>query len=162
MMTWLCDTFHCLHSLYTLIAPDQQERIVRSLIDVWRHERFMPDGRSHNHNGRVQGGSNSDNVLVDAYVKGMRGSINWTEGYLAMKTDAEVVLYNNFEFEDPTGSMKEGREALPDWLEYGYVATNFGRSLSKTVDYSLNDFALSQVAKGEAPGEFAKYQNRSA
>jgi hypothetical protein len=33
----------------------------------------MLDSRSHNHNGRVQGGSNADNVLADAYVKGMRG-----------------------------------------------------------------------------------------
>jgi putative alpha-1,2-mannosidase len=49
----LWDTFRCLHSLYTLILPSRQEGIVRALIDIWRHERFMPDGRSHNYNGRV-------------------------------------------------------------------------------------------------------------
>jgi len=158
----LWDIFRCLHSLYTLIVPDRQEGIVRSLIDIWRHERFMPDGRSHNHNGRVQGGSNADNVVADAYAKGMRGGTNWTDGYRAMKTNAEVIPYNNFDFEDPTGSTKEGRGALPDWLQYGYVTTNFGRSLSKAVDYSLNDFTLSQVAKGEAPEDVAKYLNHSA
>jgi putative alpha-1,2-mannosidase len=109
----------------------------------------------------VQGGSNSDNVLADAYVKGLRGGINWTDGYLAMKTNAEMVPYNNFDFEDPTGSTKEGRGALTDWLKYGYVTPNFGRSLSKTVEYSMNDFALSQVARGEAPQDVGLYMNRS-
>lgn len=48
------DTFRCLNSLYLLIEPDIEEGIVRSLIDIWRHERFMPDGRSSNYNGRVR------------------------------------------------------------------------------------------------------------
>ena len=156
------DTFRCLNSLYLLIEPDREEGIVRSLIDIWRYERFMPDGRSGNYNGRVQGGSNADNILADAYVKGLVGGINWTDGYAAMKTDAEVVPYNNFDPEDLTGSTKEGRGALPDWLDYGFITPNFSRSVSKTVEYSLNDFALSQVAAGIAPQDQAKYLNRSA
>ncbi|KAI0137933.1 glycoside hydrolase family 92 protein [Hypoxylon sp. NC0597] len=156
------DTFRCLHPLLTLIQPKVQIEIVRALIDIWRFERFMPDGRSHNFNGRVQGGSNSDNVLADAYVKGLRDGINWTDGYAAMRTNAEVQPYNNFDFEDPTGSTKEGRGALQDWKQYGYVTPDRGRCLSKTVEYSLNDFSLSQVARGEAPGDVVKYLNRSA
>ncbi|KAI1462683.1 glycoside hydrolase family 92 protein [Annulohypoxylon moriforme] len=156
------DTFRCLHPLLTLIQPKTQVGIVRALIDIWRFERFMPDGRSRNFNGRVQGGSNSDNVLADAYVKGLQGGINWTDGYAAMKTNAELQPYNNFDFEDPTGSTKEGRGALNDWKQYGYVTPAKGRCLSKTVEYSLNDFSLSQVAKGEAPEDTMKYLNRSA
>ena len=158
----LWDTFRCLNPMYNLMEPEVEEGIVRSLIDIWRHERFMPDGRSSFYNGRVQGGSNADNVLADAYVKGLRGGINWTDGYLAMKTDAEVVPYNNFDSEDLTGSTKEGRGALLDWLQYGYVTPNYGRSISKTVEYSLNDFSLYQVAQGEMPGDAATYLNRSA
>lgn len=148
--------------MYLLLEPEVEEQIVRSLIDIWRHERFMPDGRSSFYNGRVQGGSNADNVLADAYVKGLQGAINWTDGYMAMKTDAEVVPYNNLDSEDLTQSTKEGRGALPDWLAYGYVTPNFGRSISKTVEYSLNDFSLFQVAKGEMPNDAATYLNRSA
>ncbi|KAI1400032.1 glycoside hydrolase family 92 protein [Hypoxylon fuscum] len=156
------DTFRCLHPLLTLIQPKAQIEIVRAMIDIWRFERFMPDGRSRNLNGRVQGGSNSDNVLADAYVKGLQGGINWPDGYAAMKTNAEVQPYNNFDFEDPTGSTKEGRGALQDWKQYGYVTPARGRCLSKTVEYSLNDFSLSQVARGEAPEDVVKYLNRSA
>ncbi|KAM5475467.1 hypothetical protein MauCBS54593_001156 [Microsporum audouinii] len=156
------DTFRCLNSFYLLTEPQRAAETIRSLIDIWRYERFMPDGRCGNANGRVQGGSNADNILSDAYVKGLQKGINWTDGYLAMKTDAEVVPYNNFDTADPTGSTKEGRGALPDWLEYGYVTPNFGRSISRTVEYSLNDFALSQVAKDLAPEDYDKYLNRSA
>ncbi|KAJ4352409.1 uncharacterized protein N0V89_007757 [Didymosphaeria variabile] len=131
----LWDTFRTLHPLLTLIEPERQVDIVRAMIDIWRHERFMPEGRSHNHNGRVQGGSNSDNVLADAYVKGLK---------------------------DPSGSTKEGRGGLQDWKKYGYVTPDRGRCLSKTVDYALNDFSLSQVARGQAPEDVAVYLNRSA
>lgn len=158
----LWDTFRCLNSLWSLIEPDHAAGMVRSLIDIWRYERFMPDGRSSNYNGRVQGGSNADNVLADAYVKGLKG-INWTDGYAAMKTDAEVLPYNNFDLEDRTQSTKEGRGALLDWLSYGFITPNYGRSISKTVEYSLNDFALSQVALGLGlTSDYKTYLNRSA
>jgi len=86
-----------------------------------------------------------------------------------MKTNAELVPYNTFDAGDPTGSVKEGRGALPDWLNLGFISlydsvagTGFGRSISRTVEYGLNDFALSQVAKYLAPEEHMKYFNRSA
>lgn len=95
-------------------------------------------------------------------MKGLRSGINWTDGYAAMKTDAEVMPYNTFDSEDLSQSTKEGRGALPDWLSYGFVTPTYGRSISKTVEYSLNDFALSQVAKDLAPEDYQKYLNRSA
>jgi putative alpha-1,2-mannosidase len=73
-----------------------------------------------------------------------------------MVKNAEVLP--NLKYKD-----KEGRAALTDWLELGYVAQDRNeRCISRTVEYSLNDFALSQVAQGEAPGDVDKYLNRSA
>ncbi|KAF4222888.1 hypothetical protein CNMCM8980_006619 [Aspergillus fumigatiaffinis] len=144
------DIFRCTVSFYHIFQPTYYESMIRGLIDIWRHQGFLPDGRSGNYNGLVQGGSNADNVLADAYVKGLRGSINWTDGYAAMKTDAEVVPYNTFDPKDLSASTKEGRGALGDWLELGYVSQDRNtRCISRTVEYSLNDFALSQVASGE-------------
>jgi putative alpha-1,2-mannosidase len=92
-------------------------------------------------------------VLADAYTKGLRGAINWTAGYAAMVKDAEV---------STNGSNKEGRGALDDWLTYGYLTEASERSISRTVEYALNDFALSQVAKEEKPEDVVKYLKRSA
>lgn len=158
----LWDTFRCTVSLYHLIQPEAYEGQIRSLIDIWRYEGYMPDGRSGNWNGIVQGGSNADNVLADAYIKGLRGAINWTDGYLAMKKNAEVTPYNTFSNVDPSASVKEGRGALDDWKRLGYVSLSNTRCISRTVEYSLNDYALSVVAAGEAPEDVQKYLNRSA
>jgi putative alpha-1,2-mannosidase len=159
----LWDIFRNTVSLYHLIQPEYYKGMIRSLIDIWRHEGFMPDGRSGNYNGLVQGGSNSDNVLADAYIKGLREGINWTDGYAAMVKNAEVQPANTFSYDDPTGSVKEGRGALYDWLALGYVSSDKStRGISRTVEYALNDFSLSQVAKDIAPGDVQKYLVRSA
>lgn len=165
------DMFRCTASLYCLIQPANYVSMIRSLIDIWRYEGYMPDGRSGNYNGLVQGGSNADNVLADAYVKGLGKdtddpsmTINWTAGFQAMLKDAEVQPYNTFSPLDQTGSLKEGRGSLYDWIPLGYVANDSStRSISKTVEYSLNDYALSVVAAGEGTqDDVEKYLNRSA
>ncbi|PVH93969.1 glycoside hydrolase family 92 protein [Periconia macrospinosa] len=157
------DLFRNQVSLWHLIQPSYYESMIRSLIDMFRHEGWVPDGRSGNYNGLVQGGSNADNVFADAYVKGLRGAINWTEGYAAVKKNGEVLPFFDQNPVDPQGSLKEGRSALDDWIPLGYVsADRNSRAVSKTVEYSLNDFALAQIAAGVEPGDREKYLQRSA
>ncbi|RDW61377.1 hypothetical protein BP5796_11269 [Coleophoma crateriformis] len=156
------DLFRCTTALLHILQPVAYEEYIRSLIDIFRYEGYMPDARSSNFNGATQGGSNADNVLADAYVKGVRGAINWEDGYAAMVKDAEVTPPNNNDPRDLSGSTAQGRGALPDWLEYGYITPTFGRSVSRAVEYAVNDFALYQVASGL--GNFSdaeKYLNRS-
>lgn len=156
------DLFRCTTALLHVLQPTAYEEYIRSLIDIYRHDGWMPDARSSNYNGATQGGSNADNVLADAYVKGVRGAVNWQDGYAAMVQDAEVTPPNNYDPRDPTGSTAQGRGALPDWLEYGYITPAFGRSVSRAVEYSANDFALYQVASGLGnDADAAKYLNRS-
>ncbi|KAK5136210.1 hypothetical protein LTR08_003817 [Meristemomyces frigidus] len=156
------DLFRCSTSLMHVLQPSAYEEQIRSLIDIWRHEGWLPDARSSDYTGRTQGGSNADNVLADAYVKGVRGLVNWQDGYSAMKTDAEVVPPNNFDPIANDSSTKEGRGALPDWKEYGYITPRFSRAVSRAVEYSANDFGLYQVASGlNIADDAAKYLNRS-
>lgn len=157
------DTFRCSTVLFQVVHPEAYEEFIRSLIDIWRFDGYLPDGRSSNYNGRSQGRSNRDNVLADAYVKGLRGFINWKDGYAAMVKDAEVTPANdNPDPMAPGSSTKEGRGALPDWLEHGFITTEFARSASQAVEYAYNDFSLYQVAKGFRNEEDAnKYLNRS-
>jgi putative alpha-1,2-mannosidase len=157
------DLFRNQVSLWHLIQPTYYESMIRSLIDIFKNEGYLPDGRSGNYNGLVQGGSNADNVLADAYVKGLTGKINWTEGYAAVKKDADVQPFFDQNPVDAKGSLKEGRSALNDWIPLGYVSADRStRAVSKTIEYSLNDFAVSQIAAGEAPGEVDLYLQRSA
>jgi predicted alpha-1,2-mannosidase len=158
----LWDTHRCHTSLFQILEPVAHEEFIRSLIDIWRHDGFMPDARSSNFNGRVQGGSNSDNVLADAFVKGVRGAINWEDGFSAMQANAEKVPPNNNDPKSPESSTKEGRGALPDWIQYGYVTPKYARAVSRAVEYSTNDFGLYQVARGlRKNNEAKKYLKRS-
>ena len=100
------------------------------MIDIWRHGGWVSDARSSFYNGAVQGGTNGDNVFADAYVKGVRGKVNWKDAFASMVKNAEEVPPNNHDSRDPTGSTREGRSALPDWLQYGFITPRFSRSVS--------------------------------
>ncbi|KAI9851187.1 MAG: hypothetical protein M1838_004297 [Thelocarpon superellum] len=158
----LWDLFRSHMPLMHILQPVAYEELLRSIIDVWRHEGFMPDGRSSNFNGKTEGGSNADTVLADAYVKGVRGQINWQDGYQAMVTDAEVTPPNNHDPRAPDSSTKEGRGALPDWRQLGYITTRFSRSVSRALEYAGNDFGLAQVAQGLGRASDAEKYLRSS
>ncbi|GAB2915283.1 GH92 family glycosyl hydrolase [Paraburkholderia jirisanensis] len=132
------DTFRSQGPLLTLIAPDRERDAIRSLIDIYRHEGYMPDARSGNTSGRTQGGSNADVMVADAYVKGMTG-IDYATAYAAMQKDAEV---------PPPDPRMVGRGGLADYIRNGYVSTADPRSGSRTVEYAYDDFAIAELACG--------------
>lgn len=101
-------------------------------------------------------------MIADAYVKNLPG-VNWTEAYQAMLKDAEVPPYNSYNPIDLTGGIQQGRGALTDWKSLGYISMDHNtRSISRSIEYSLNDFSLMQLAHDLAPGDVEKYHKRSA
>jgi predicted alpha-1,2-mannosidase len=142
------DLFRCATPLLHVLQPVAYEELLRSIIDVWRHEGWLPDARSSNFNGRTQGGSNADNILADGFVKGVRGQVDWNDAYAAMQTNAEKVPPNNDDPIAPDSSTGQGRGALPDWLQYGYITPKYTRAVTRAVEYAGNDFGLRQVALG--------------
>jgi predicted alpha-1,2-mannosidase len=159
------DTFRTLHPLLTLIAPDKQRDMVRSLVDKYVHRGWMPDATVAGGYGLVQGGTNGDVVVADALAKGLEG-IDYETAYEALKKNAEV---------QPTGpndSVQFGRGGLDDYEEYGYVPVDYdgpdkgqghyGRSASRTMEYAHNDFCVAQVAKALGRREdYERYTARS-
>ena len=137
--------------------------MIQSLIDTQQHLGWLPDCRDALCKGLTQGGSNADNVLVDAYLKGVSDGIDWEDGYAAVVQDAEV---------EPYSWASEGRGGLDSWKSFGYIPVQdfdykgFGtmtRSISRTLEYSYNDFVISELAArlGGRQADVEKYQNRS-
>jgi predicted alpha-1,2-mannosidase len=147
------DTFRTSGPLLTLIAPDREREIVRSLLDIYRHDGWLPDARSGNYNGRTQGGSNAEFLITDAFVKGMEG-IDWATAYAAETNDAE---------NPPADQFKEGRGGLEDWLSLGYVSVEgVDRPGSKQMEYAADDFEIALLAQGLGKtADAAKYRARS-
>jgi len=147
------DTFRSSNPLITLITPSREVDIVNALLQIYKHEGYMPDARSGNCNGRTQGGSNADVLIADAFVKGLKG-INYNLGLEAMLKDACFPPGGNEE--------KEGRGGLIDYNRLGYVSSNFVRAGNRTLEYAYNDFCLAQVAKGiNRNGEYWRFYKQS-
>lgn len=145
------DTFRTLHPLLTMIDPDRQRDMVRSLVDTYEHTGWIPDARIAGASGLVQGGSNAEVLIADAIVKGLQG-IDYDKAYAAIVKDAER------QSPDP---LNVGRE-LEDYRRLGYMSLTQTRSASRTMEYSYDDFAIAQVAERLGHHEDArKYLKRS-
>ena len=146
-----------------MLDPISVSRQVRSLIDTYVHVGWLPDCRMSLCRGYTQGGSNADVVLADAFIKGLKSGIDWDLGYEAVVKDAEI---------EPYDWCCEGRGGLDSWKALGYIPVQdfdykgFGtmtRSLSRTLEYSYNDFVIAQIGNGLGGREtdVEKYTTRS-
>lgn len=133
------DTYRTSTPLITLLEPKREVSIVQALIDIYKHDGYLPDARSGNSNGRTQGGSNAEVVIADAFSKDLQG-IDYETALEAMLKDATVPPGGNEE--------AEGRGGLLPYLQLGYIPYGIPRSGNRTVEYSLCDYAIAQVAKG--------------
>jgi predicted alpha-1,2-mannosidase len=132
----LWDTFRTLHPLLTLIEPNRQRDIVRSLLDTYRHTGWLPDARIAGANGLTQGGSNGDVLVADAVVKDLGG--------FDLRTACEALLKDaTVQSQDP---IIEGRE-LADYERLGYMSLGQTRSGSRTLEYAYDDFCVAEVAR---------------
>jgi predicted alpha-1,2-mannosidase len=132
----LWDTFRTLHPLLTVIQPQRQRDMIRSLIDTYKHTGWMPDSRIAGANGMIQGGSNGDILIADAVVKRL-GGFDQALAYEAIRKNGEV---------DSDQPFLQGR-VLKDYLKLGYVPFTQTRSASRTLEYAYNDYAIGVVAK---------------
>ena len=119
---------------------------MRSLVDIYRHEGYLPDCRMSLCKGYTQGGSNADVLLADALLKNV-SDIDWSTAYEAVVKDAEV---------EPANWNVEGRGGLTSWKTLNYIPTDdfdpYGvglhtRSISRTVEYAYDDFCIAQMAQ---------------
>ncbi|KAF1969732.1 hypothetical protein BU23DRAFT_591437 [Bimuria novae-zelandiae CBS 107.79] len=157
------DSFRSIHPLITLLDPRSQTAMVRSLLDIYKHEGKLPDCRMSFCKGFTQGGSNADIVIVDAYLKNVTAGIDWNLAYEALVSDAEV---------EPPNWDIEGRGGLEAWKTLGYIPTENldldgvgteTRSISRTVEYAYNDFVIATLALALGhTADYNKYLGRSA
>ncbi|KAI0128021.1 glycosyl hydrolase family 92-domain-containing protein [Xylariales sp. AK1849] len=113
------DSFYCLWDSFRsqipfliILDPKAVAQMIRSLIDTYTHEGWLPDCHMTFCKGYTQGGSNADNVLADAFNKGIEDGIDWSKGYEAVVKDAEV---------EPYDWSNHGRGGLDSWKSLGYI-----------------------------------------
>ncbi len=155
------DTYRTSMPLLTLIDEDRQRDMVNALLNIYRHDGYMPDARSGNWNGRTQGGSNADIVIADAFLKGLTG-IDYELALQAMVKDAEVPPTDNDGYVGSVPDEKHGRGGLHEYNTLGYIPYGIDRAGNRTVEYSYDDWCIAQVAKGLGHDDlYRKYLQRS-
>ena len=147
------DTWRTLYPLQVLINPDMVSSTVNSFIARLKTNKKVKDAFiAGNEMMAEQGGNNIDNIIADAYVKGIKG-VDWKDAYKVLKFNADNERQGSYGWnkKDSTNYYKE-----IGWIPSGRMSN------SMTLEYAYNDFCAAQVAKDLGTKEdYKKYLDRS-
>ena len=88
-----------------------------------------------------------DNVIAEAYLKGIIGDIDWEKAYEVVKSNAE-----NWR-DDQTATWTAVPGKISTYITNGYIPADGELArmcCSKTIEYAYNDYLAAQMAKGLA------------
>ena len=143
------DTYRASHPLFNLLIPELSNSMVNSLLLKAEQGGWLPIFPCWNSYTSAMIGDHVISVIADAYIKGIIDLDETNYNYL--KQNATKTPKN---FDDYVNG--KGRRALTSYLKYGYVpledkvneSTNHkGEQVSRTLEYSYDDYVLSQVSK---------------
>lgn len=134
----LWDTYRTLTPLYALIDEEASRNTVQSLHAMAKISGFFPKWPIATGEAGTMLGASADIVIADAYVKGITDFD--AEGAYAILRAAAL------DETDPAGG-RGGRQYAVPYNTMGYVPANYGRSVSHTLEFGHDDFALSHFAR---------------
>jgi predicted alpha-1,2-mannosidase len=132
----LWDTYRTVHPLYALLSPPVAFESARSLERFHRFLGAYPRWPIAIGESGTMLGASAEIVIADvvARVSGVGLESTWQP--LLDAATAPVA---------PPGG-RGGREHVEPYMQYGYVPSSVGRSVSVTTEYSHDDFALATIA----------------
>lgn len=141
------DTYRALHPLMTILEPERSLAMVKSLILKAEQGGWMPIFPAWGSYTAAMIGDHVSTMIADAYLRGIR-NFDTETAYRYMHQNA---------FDSPSETEYKdgkGRRALTSYLKYGYIpledkvteAFHKQEQVSRTLEYALDDYALSQFA----------------
>lgn len=126
--TW--DTYRAYHPLATLILPQMQRDWALSMLAINREQGHMPIWQFVGNETGTMPGISSVPIMADMVLKGYVPEQFQEEAFQAMKKTM----------------LRDFRELK--WMEkIGYIPNEEHESVSKTMEYCLDDWSVAQVAK---------------
>jgi predicted alpha-1,2-mannosidase len=143
------DTFRAVHPLFTILQPQRDTDMVKSLLAKGEQGGFLPIFPAWNSYTTEMTGDHATAIIADAYVKGIRG-FDAEAAYRLMKKNATQEPATMAAYRDG-----QGRRALESYLRYGYIpledhvpnAFHADEQVSRTLDYAFDDFEVATMAK---------------
>lgn len=146
----LWDTYRCTHQMFTLLYPDRQMQMVRSMLDQYREHGWLPKWELFSQETYTMEGDPATPVIVDSWMKGLR-DFDVDLAYEAMMKGART-----------PGEKNLLRPDNDDYMRYGYcpLRDSFDNSVSHALEYYVADAALGRFAKALGRKEDARDMER--
>ena len=137
----LWDTYRNLNPLLTLLYPEKQLDLMRSMINMYKEWGWMPKWELYGRETWTMEGDPSMPVIADAYLKGLR-DFDVNTAYEAFLKSATT-----------PGKDNKMRPDIDPYISKGYIPMGFyaadmsgDNSVSHALEYYIADYALSQLA----------------
>ncbi len=129
----LWDTYRALHPYFNIIQPKRNADMVKSMMAHYEQSslKMLPIWSHYANENWCMSGYHSVSVVADAIIKG-----NYTG-------DAKAALMACV-----ATANKRNYEGIGDYIDKGYIpAEKNGTSVSNTLEYAYDDWAIAQLAK---------------
>ncbi|MEO7094246.1 MAG: GH92 family glycosyl hydrolase [Polyangiales bacterium] len=133
----LWDSYRTLHPFYSLLAPTSARDAARSLVEMAKARGSFPRWPIATGESGTMIGASADVVLADAALKHVPG-FDPAEAWPILRAAALDPV-------EPKGG-RGGRDNADSYMKYQYVPAKDGGSVSRTIEYAQDDYALSQLA----------------
>ena len=137
----LWDTYRNLHQLMTLVYPERQIDMVRSMVDIYKEWGWMPKWELFGRETFTMEGDPAIPVITDTWLKGLR-DFDIETAYEAFVKSATT-----------PGEQNLMRPDIDPYIEKGYIPLGFysadesgDNSVSHALEYYIADYALSLLA----------------
>ena len=133
----LWDTYRNVSTLMTLLYPDRQIDIIRTMIDMYKENGWLPKWELYGRETFTMEGDPSIPYIVDSYMRGLR-DYDVNLAYEAMRKGATT-----------PGEFNLLRPDANDYFTRGYVPLReqYDNSVSHALEYYIADWNLSNFAQ---------------
>lgn len=148
----LWDTYRNVSTLMTLLFPERQLDIIRTMVDMYKESGWLPKWELYGRETLTMEGDPSIPYIVDAWMRGLR-DFDVETAYEAMRKGATT-----------PGEFNLLRPDNNDYMSKGYVPLReqYDNSVSHALEYYIADWNLSQFAKALGKKEDTKlFHDRS-
>lgn len=137
----LWDTSRNLHQLLTLVYPEKQIDMVRSMVDMYKEWGWMPKWELYGRETFTMEGDPAIPVIADTYLKGLT-DFDIKSAYQACLKSANTVGKDNKIRPDVDPYIEKG------YIPLGYFAQDFSgdNSVSHALEYYVADNALALLS----------------
>lgn len=142
----LWDTYRNVSQLMTLLFPERQVEIIRTMVDMYKESGWLPKWELFGRETLTMEGDPSIPYIVDAWMRGIR-DFDVETAYQAMRKGATT-----------PGEFNLMRPDANDYFTKGYVPLRekFDNSVSHALEYYIADWNLSKFAQSLGKKEDAK------